>query len=186
MFRKLIIAMAMMLLASTASAHDKWRAGEFRGAVILTITGNVALPTRGASNEDIDKFFSYNDLTFDKATQFDAAALATLPQVTIDADFPKDGHVGEYTGPLVSDVLRSARATGTTVTFRALDGYAIEVPMQDLIDNGAVLALKLDGIPFGIGDFGPTQLVFPRLDRADLTDMNDDWWVYSIYHIHVE
>lgn len=186
MIRRMFLTLAVTLVAMPLNAHDKWRDGEFRGAVILTITGNIALPTRGESDEEIDKFFSYNDLTFDSAAQFDAAALAALTQESIEVDFPKDGHIGDFSGPLMSDVLRAAGATGDLVTFRALDGYAIEIPMAELIEKGAILALKLDGIPFGIGDFGPTQLVFPRLDRDELADMNDDWWVYSIYHIHVE
>lgn len=186
MIRKLFVGLAMVLLASSVAAQGKWRDGEFRGAVILTITGHVGLPTRGASNEEYDKFFAYNDLTFSEATQFDAAALLALPQELITVDFPKGGQVGEYSGPLMSEVLRAAGAVGEKVTFRALDGYAIDVSMDELVAKGAILALKREGIPFGIGDFGPTHLVFPRLDRDDLADMNDDWWVYSIYHIHVE
>ena len=50
---------------------------------------------------------------------------------------------------------------------------------------GAVLALTRDGKPLGIGDFGPTQVVFPRSEREDLAAMPDDWWVWQIYHVAV-
>ena len=49
-----------------------------------------------------------------------------------------------------------------------------------------MVATSRDGQPMGIGDFGPTQIVFPRADRDDLKDMPDDWWVWSIFHIRVE
>ncbi|OUS04569.1 hypothetical protein A9Q96_15735 [Rhodobacterales bacterium 52_120_T64] len=165
---------------------DVWRQGEFRGTVILTVTGNVALPTRSESSEDVDRFFTYNDITFDKAAQFDVAALQAFQQASVNADFPKGGRVYLFEGPLLKDVLDSVGAEGEAVTIRALDGYAVDISLEDAYAAGAVVALKRDGIPFAIGDFGPTHVVFPRADRADLADMNDDWWVWSIYHINVE
>ncbi len=174
------------LLTVPSVAQHVWREGEFRGTVILTITGNIALPTRAGSAPDVDKFFSYNDVSFDKATQFDVAALQALPQTTLNADFPKGGTVSAFEGPLLSDVLRIAGAEGKIATFRALDGYGVEIPIDEAEKLGAVLALKRDGIPFAIGDFGPIQLVFPRAQRIDLADMNDDWWVWSVYSIQID
>ena len=185
-FIHIVIIGLMTALAGPSLSEGVWREGEFRGTVILTVTGNVVLPTRAASSADVDKFFNFNDITFDKAAQFDAAALQALPQAMVNADFPKGGHVYQFEGPLLKDVLASIGATGDVVTIRALDGYAVDISLADAYAAGAVVALKRDGIPFAIGDFGPTHVVFPRADRADLANMNDDWWVWSIYHIHVE
>lgn len=186
LFKKIIAGLILLALATPTVAEGVWREGAFRGTVILTVTGNVELPTRGASSEDVDKFFSYNEIEFANAAQFDGAALAALPQVTVKADFPKDGPVYEFEGPLLADVLHAAGASGEVVTIRALDGYAVEIPLSEAIDSGAVIALRRDGIPFAIGDFGPTHVVFPRAERVDLANMNDDWWVWSIYHINVK
>jgi hypothetical protein len=117
---------------------------------------------------------------------FDTEALAALPQMEITTDFPKGGPTVTFTGPTLADVLAAAGATGSTVTIRAMDGYAVEVPTEQMLGSGAVLALARDGRAFGIGDFGPSQVVFPRAERADLADMPDDWWVWQIYHIMVE
>ena len=187
--RKLIQVLIIGMFATLASqpvVADVWRQGEFRGTVILTVTGNVALPTRKGSSEEVDRFFTLKGITFDKAAQFHVAALRGLPQVTVNADFPKGGHVYPFEGPLLKDVLESIAATGDLITIRALDGKTIDIPLSKAYAAGAVVALKRDGIPFAIGDFGPTHLVFPRADRADLADMNDDWWVWSIFHINVE
>lgn len=183
---KILSVTLLAFISGPALAEQVWREGEFRGTVILTVTGDVELPTRAASSEDVDKFFIYNEITFDKAAQFDTAALQALPQVTVRADFPKDGAVYSFEGPLLKDVLASVGATGEIVTIRALDGYAVEIPLEAAFVNGAVVALKRDGIPFAIGDFGPTHVIFPRAERPDLASMPDDWWVWSIYHIHVE
>ena len=106
--------------------------------------------------------------------------------VKIKADFPKGGDVHEYEGPLLVDVLKAAGAEGDTVTIQALDGYAVEMPLAEAVANGAVVALKRNGEPLSIGGFGPTHVVFPRADRADLADMPDDNWIWSIFHIKVE
>ena len=62
----------------------------------------------------------------------------------------------------------------------------VEAPAAEMIAQGAVLALKRDGDYFAIGDYGPAQIVFPRTARADLAEMSDDHWIWSVYHIHVE
>ncbi len=183
---RLILTVGFLCSATLLLAEDAWRGGEFRGTVILSVSGNLTNATRAASDEEFDKFFIYNNITFDTAAQYDYSALAALPQVTVSADFPMGGPLVSFEGPTLETVLKSAGATGETVTLTALDGYAIDAPLQELIAMGAVVALKRDGIPFAIGDFGPTQLVFPRAERDELAEMNDDWWIWSIYHIRVE
>jgi hypothetical protein len=156
------------------------------GPVVLTVTGAIDNPNRGALDPDIDKLFAFNDASFEKAAVFDLVSLESLPQTTVHADFPKGGETVAFTGPLLEDVLEAAGAEGDMVTVQAMDGYAVEVPVDDLVEKGAVIALGRDGKAFGIGDFGPSQIVFPRADRPDLAEMNDDWWIWQIYHISVE
>lgn len=181
-----IFMCALLGMTMPSVAQDRWREGEFRGTVILTITGNIGLPTRSGSSDDVDKLFSFNDITFDAATQFDSAALQALPQTQIRADFPKGGAVYTFEGPTLREVLRAAGALGDTMTLRALDGFSTVIPLAEAYEMGAIIALKRDSIPFAIGDFGPTQLVFPRAENSELADMSDDWWIWSIYHINVD
>lgn len=157
-----------------------------RGPIILTISGNITNPSRGAIDMEHDKFFTFNDVEFSQAAQFDFAALQGIGMTTVRADFPMGGDVHTYQGPLLADVLAAAGATGSMVTIKALDGFQVDLDLDEAVANGAVVALKRDGKPFSLGDYGPTHIVFPRADRADLADMNDDTWVYSIYYMHVE
>ena len=156
------------------------------GPALLTVTGDITDSNRGPVDPETDKLFIFNDVSFDKAREFDLGMLEKLPQATIHADFPKGGARTEFSGPLLKDVLAAAGAEGEDVLIQAMDGYAIEVPVADLVDKGAVVALERDGRSLGIGGLGPTQIVFPRADRADLSDMPDDWWIYQIFHIKVE
>jgi len=178
--RTLILTAFAATLAAPLSAQTP-----LRGPIILTVSGNVTNPSRGPVGES-DKFFAYNEVAFDAAAQFDYAALQGIGMTTIKADFPMGGEVHEFQGPLLADVLAAAGATGSTVTVKALDGYQVDLDFAEAVANGAVIALKRDGMPFALGDYGPTHLVFPRAERADLADMNDDTWIYSIYYINVE
>ncbi len=156
------------------------------GPVLLTVSGDIDDPNRGPVDPDVDKLFLFNDVSFDEAREFDISMLEKLPQTTVHADFPKGGERTEFSGPLLKDVLAAAGADGDMLIVQAMDGYAVEVPVQDMVDKGAVVAIARDGKPLGIGNLGPTQIVFPRAERADLADMPDDWWVWQIYHIKVE
>ncbi len=176
----LFMLLGAFLIAPSAYAQA------VEGPVILTISGKVSNPNRGAVDPAVDQFFVYSEAEFSEATQFDYASLQKLEWLKTNADFPKNGDMQQFEGPLLADVLKAAGANGEMVTMTALDGYAIEVKMQELIDQGAVLALKRNGRPFAVGDYGPTQIVFPRAERADLKDMPDDNWIWSIYHIQVE
>lgn len=178
--RALILTTLAATLAAPLNAETP-----LRGPIILTISGNIANPSRGPVGES-DKFFLYNDVEFTAAAQFDYAALQGIGMTTIKADFPMGGDVHEYQGPLLADVLAAAGASGSTITVMALDGFQVELDLADAVSKGAVIALKQDGRPFSLGDYGPTHLVFPRAERADLAEMNDDTWIYSIYYIHVE
>lgn len=176
-----IVMTGVMLLGGPSNADTK-----LGGTVLLTVTGEVMKPNRGGYDPATDKFFGYNEVDFSKAAQFDLDALEGLASVKVNADFPKGGQVYQFEGPLLVDVLKAAGAEGEMVTMQALDGYAVEVPIKELEAAGAVLALKRDGEAFGIGGFGPSQIVFPRVDRADLSDMPDDNWIWSIFHISVK
>ncbi|MBP7003330.1 molybdopterin-dependent oxidoreductase [Amaricoccus sp.] len=183
-------ALALALLAALAIAVGLAPASPppdaAPGPALLTVSGAVASPNRGPLDPASDRLFVLNEIAFDRARAFDAAALAALPQVAIRADFPRGGPVATFTGPKLADVLAAAGAEGATVTLHAIDGFALTLPVAELVDRAAVLATARDGAPLGIGGLGPAQLVFPRAERSDLAGMNDDWWIGEVFHIAVE
>jgi hypothetical protein len=154
--------------------------------VMVTVTGAVENANRGAMDPDRDKLFLFTGNEFEQAHAFTLEALQALPQTTAPADFPMGGPVSEFTGPSFEALLEAAGATGETVTVQALDGYAVEVPRSELVGNGGILAIAIDGEPLGIGGFGPAMVVYPRAERPDLAEMNDDTWVWQVFHVKVE
>ncbi|MEM9049810.1 MAG: hypothetical protein AAGC92_13950 [Pseudomonadota bacterium] len=188
-FKAALAAAALSVIVITALVFGDARhvrADEAVGPAVLTVTGEVTRTNRGPYDPDTDKFFGYFDNEFKDAVSFDYKMLSQLDAVKVSADFPKDGPVHIFEGPTLAAVLEAAGATGETLTLQALDGYQIEVKVSELVRNGAVLALRRDGRPLGIGDFGPLHLVFPRAERDDLKDMSDDNWIWSVYHISIQ
>lgn len=154
--------------------------------VLVTVTGAIGNTNRGPMDPDWDKLFLFNGIEFEAAHALTLDALQEMPQTTVRADFPMGGEVQDFTGIAVTDLLEAAGATGDSVFFQALDGYAVEMSVDEIAAKGAILALERNGEPLAIGGIGPAMVAFPRAEREDLADMNDDAWIWQVFHIRVE
>ena len=85
------------------------------------------------------------------------------------------------------DVLAAAKpaSDAKTVRLSALDGYAAEIPLATIAQDGWVLAVEAGGNAFGIGDFGPLYTVRPLAAGKKRTDEEDAKWVFSLYYIEL-
>ena len=102
-------------------------------------------------------------VTFDKAWQFDAAALARLPAVTIEPTLEYDAKPHKLSGPLLGAVIGAtgiAANAAVILTLRALDGYAVGVSLADASRYRMIVATSVDGVPLGIGGLGPLWAVY--------------------------
>ncbi|MEM9278952.1 MAG: hypothetical protein AAGA76_10280 [Pseudomonadota bacterium] len=156
------------------------------GPAVLTVTGSISKPNRSAADEFADVFFSSHDVDFEKAAAFDLKALEALGMKTVRASYEDWPKTFTFEGPLLSDVLKAAGATGETLIVRALDGYAPELPMADTEKYPVILALKVDGEYLGLGDRGPSWVIYPRDDYPELAKEDDSKFVWSVYHIEVK
>ncbi len=155
------------------------------GLVILTIGGLVGATNRPALDASQDKFFHHNNISFQRARAFTNPDLSLLPQQTARV-FDDTGAV-LYRGPLLADILRVAEITSEAKSVRlyALDGYAAELPLQDVYSQKWLLASKAGGKAFGIGDRGPLYAVRELSGDGKRTADEDQKWVHSIYYIEV-
>lgn len=100
---------------------------------------------------------------FDRAWQFDAAMLASLPTVTIEPTLEYDAQPHKLSGPLLGTVVEAAGAgTGAPVmlTMRALDGYTVAVSLADANRYRMIVASALDGVPMNVGGLGPQWAIY--------------------------
>ena len=155
------------------------------GLVVLTVGGLVGVANRPPVNEKKDRFFQHNNLDFEKARAYTFADLLALPQQAV----PVVEESGEvlFKGPRLRDVIAAAKPPSEAKTARlsALDGYAAEIPLAAVDQEGWVLAVEAGGHAFGIGDFGPLYAVRPLAAGEKRTDEEDAKWVFSLYYIEL-
>ena len=112
------------------------------------------------------------------------ADLAKMPQITLK-DIMMQKSAGEpepttWTGVALTEILKKAEA-GTdpsSITAVASDGYAIEIPRDEL--EGAIIAMKdgKDWIVKSDPDKGPIRLVCPKAPA--------NRWIFSLNEVRIK
>ena len=155
------------------------------GLVVLTVGGFVGVPNRPPLDEKRDRFFHHNNLDFKEARACAFADLLALPQHSV-AVVEDSGEI-LFRGPRLHDVLDAAKPLSEAKTARlsALDGYAAEIPLAAVDQEGWVLAVEAGGHAFGIGGVGPLYAVRPLAAGENRSQEEDAKWVFSLYYIEL-
>jgi hypothetical protein len=167
----------------------KLSAGEVpkpRGSAVLTIAGKIGKTNRGGYDAGQDLFFKYHGKTFTQAFELDHAMLQELGmrQATLAyAAWPKPVTVE---GPLLQDVLAAAGAAQGKIRITALDGFTTEMAWSDLAEQAWIVALSADGKPLGIGQRGPSWVVYARRDGKEATAEDEARWPWAAFLIEIE
>ena len=133
------------------------------GPVLLTISGTITRPNRGAFDPALDQMMAKHKLGFKQARALDFATLARLPARTIRPTLEYDGKPHALRGPLLLDVLALAGAPtagATRISLRAVDGYAAAITLGQAGSQGFIVATQLDGKPMALGGLGPLWAVY--------------------------
>jgi len=141
------------MLAAAALACAAWPAWALdapRGPVLLSVTGTLAHVNDGAS------------------ASFDMALLRALPQTSFSTKTPWYPQPRKFTGVLVRDLLEAVGSKPTTIRATALNDYRADMPADELVRNGAMVACLLDDEPMPVREKGPLVIIFPFSDRPEL------------------
>ncbi|MGQ0676746.1 MAG: molybdopterin-dependent oxidoreductase [Rhodospirillales bacterium] len=143
----------------------------------LAATGEPVLEVSGA----IAKKNSGDKLVFDMA------ALEKLPQVTIETSTPWNTAVTKFEGVSGKAFIEWIGATGTTIKARAVNDYTIEIPVEDFMKKGVILALKANGQHLSLRDRGPVWVMYPFDHNAELRDKaHQRRSIWQLVSIHVQ
>ena len=107
--------------------------------------------------------------------------LGQMPQTTIRTKTPWIGQDTSFEGVLVRDVLAAAKVKGASIRARALNDYAVEIPMADLTKYDVLLATRLDGRPMSVRDKGPYWIMYPFDAHAELR--TDRYYERAIWQV---
>ena len=132
---------ALPLAAQSLPAPD--------GEPLLTVTGNIALTNQG------------------DAAVFDQAMLEAMDPVTITTSTIWTEGEQTFTGVPLAQLVDLLGAEGEVMMASAINDYTVEIPREDWIENGPIVAFLNNGEPMSIRDKGPLWIIYPYDDNPD-------------------
>ena len=152
---------------------------------LLTVTGDITKTNRAKYEAFNDALFAVYDQEFERAYTFNREQLLGLPQRELTTHYPNWPRAVAVTGPLLKDILTRVGAQGGKVTVRGLDGYFVELTLEDIATTKPLLALNADGQDLSIGGRGPLWLVAEREKLSGEVE-DDAGLVWAVFHVRVE
>ena len=120
------------------------------GKVILSISGKIA-------HQNVSDEF-----------RFDRDMLKAIGMRELTTRSYEKGQVATWRGILVKDLLGFVGAKGVEVEAIALDNYRMVIPRWDFDNYDVILALEKDGQPLTVRTRGPTRIIYPYDQHAEL------------------
>ncbi|MES2228797.1 MAG: molybdopterin-dependent oxidoreductase [Pseudomonadota bacterium] len=121
------------------------------GAVLLTVGGAIA------------------NANGNGAASFDLTLLQKLPQSSFSTRTPWYPTPRKFSGVLLRDLLAGVGAPpGVTIRAVALNDYRVDIPAEEAVRHGALLAYLLDDKPVPVREKGPLMLVYPFDAKPEL------------------
>ncbi|WP_445003391.1 molybdopterin-dependent oxidoreductase [Halomonas mongoliensis] len=155
----LIVLLSLLWLSPAAGDELPTPTGE----VLLTISGDIARPNVG-----------------DEA-RFDREMLKAIAPTEVQTRTPWHADDGRYEGPLLREVLAAAGVRSEQVWVRALNDYEAEIPLAELEEYDVILAMRRNGSPMQIREFGPLFVLYPFDDHPEL--LNETVRFRSVWHV---
>ena len=135
-------------------------------------TGKVLLSVSGAITNTTDG----------ETAVFDRMQLQALGVHTLRTSNPFVQGVHTFEGVRLSDVLNAVGAQGQTVVARALDGYSVDIPVEDAMKYQPLLAMKMDGKVMRVRTKGPIWVIYPVDQYEELKA--EDFSARSIWQLN--
>ncbi len=137
----------LMCVAAAVHAHPL---STPEGEVMLTVEGNISRTNGGG------------------VARFDRAMLQELPQGTIVTHTPWTEGSSHFRGPLLSAIYDAVGARGDSLHVVALNDFAADVPLAEAKEYGVILAMRRDGEPMPVREYGPLFVLYPFDDYPEL------------------
>ena len=135
-----------------------------KGAVVLTVTGNI-----------------HNVNGPGGSAQFDMAMLEALESHEGTMETPWTEGKVTFKGPLGRALLAAVGSAGKTARITALNDYSASVPIQDFKDHDVIFATRMDGKTMSVREKGPLFLIYPFDQDASL--YNEEYFSRSVWQI---
>ena len=141
MFRQLFQAAALICITALPTYAADIPTPE--GDVILTVSG----PLKSTNVEN--------------TAQFDMEMLQSLDTTTFKTStiWTEGNHLFE--GVSLAKLVEHLGIEGESLQATAINDYAVEIPLEDAVEDGPIIAYKMDGETMSLRDKGPLWIVYP-------------------------
>jgi len=103
----------------------------------------------------------------DNTAQFDMDMLMALDSTIIETSTIWTDGVQEFEGVQLHVLLERLGVTSGTILATAINDYTIEIPVEDAVVDGPMIAYKLNQEFMSVRDKGPLWVVYPYDDNTD-------------------
>lgn len=129
--------------------------------VVLTVTGKI-----GNTNQD-------------GAAVFDVEMLKALGDDEITTSTIWTQGEKHFTGVFLNKLLESLDVQGDMVALLAINDYRVEIPLEEALNDPALIAYAIDGEELEVRDKGPLWIIYP-FDKSD-TFRSEVYYARSIW-----
>jgi hypothetical protein len=192
--KRTFVFTALSIAAAPALARKKPSAPQASGPTLLTISGAIGGGNRGPLDPALDQMMHKQSVRFERAYVYNFATLSALSAVEITPTLEYDAKRHALRGPLLSDVIAAAAdgpvPESATVKLRGVDGYVVQVAMEDLRKYRFIVATHIDKQPIPLGGLGPLWAVydadrFPKMAALPLSARFTQC-PWGLYHIELQ
>jgi hypothetical protein len=146
---KALLAVGMWVMSQDLHAESKTPAAKSKALQLLMQPADKKVPPQLVAEFDLD-------------------SLKKLPQQSFTTHTPWFKDPMTFTGPLMRDVLASAKLKGTGLSAVALDEYKAKLPFSDAERFDVILAHSVNGEHMSAKNKGPLFIVYPYDSKKEL------------------
>jgi hypothetical protein len=174
-----VVALASSSSYSSAPAKPPPRSKP-KDTPILLISGRIDDPNIKDIDVDAQTLLKKDNLAFSQAVAYDRETLLKMKQHPVPSKEPKET---AFSGPLLSDVLKDAKAKSTLFQLRSLTGASKTLTEKELQARPWILALSRGETPLMLGANGPLLLLHEPASGTSFTPDEEKTWLPAIYYI---
>ncbi|MBL4874494.1 MAG: hypothetical protein JKY41_14205 [Rhodobacteraceae bacterium] len=134
-----------------------------------------------------DVYLSLTNVSDGAAVELTEEDLLAMEQFTVFTENEFVDGLAEFTGPLARDVIALLNASDIgMLKLTAVNDYAVEVPMSDLLEYDVIFAMTQNGTRFSIRDKGPIWVIYPMSENVELQDrVYNDRLIWQLVKVDV-
>ena len=139
------------------------------GVLIVAVSAEAEEALLEVKHGEVIEFLSRADLSAMPTTEFTTSTLWTKGEV-------------RFTGVLLKDFVDAFDLTGKPLKATAINDYAVDIPAEDAVDDGPIIAYLMNDQTMSPRDKGPFWIVYPYDSNVEY--QSETYYSRSIWQLN--